>query len=202
MAMSRMARKATLRALPLWRTICAERSSVSPTACARGPAEKRSTLAALARRRRRQRRAAGAQSLARRQLAAGPLVAHMQPVGRLGRDEPGLAERDRQRAEGDLGWCRRSARRPRCVCAKRSRLRGAGPSSCDLGAQAVIARAVAGALEPVVGGAEVGLAAQVRAALVQRAHVGRLARAVRARRRPGSRRVGSMSWTYVRACGK
>ena len=98
-----MARKTTLRALALWRTICAERSSVSPTAWARGPAEKRSTLALLARRRGRQRRAARLDvlRLARRELASPRLVAHMQPVGRLGRDEAGLAERHRQRAEDD-----------------------------------------------------------------------------------------------------
>src|SRR3972149_3055345 len=56
-----------------------------------------------------------------------------------------------------------------------------GPEALRLDAQTVIARAVAGALEPVVLGAEVRLAAEVRAALVERAHVEVRALAVGAR---------------------
>ena len=129
MAMSRIPRKTTLRAPALWRTICAERSSVSPTACARGPAEKRSTS-------RRSPDGVGVTAevpgstiiwLARRELASPRLVAHMQPVGDLAGMRPGCPS-----ATGSGPRMTRlvsTMRSPsEMVWGNRSRLRGAGPS--------------------------------------------------------------------------
>ena len=75
-----------LRARPLWRTTWAARSSVRPTVCARGAAEKRSTPQPLP---------AGAgvtAGVSSRgvELTPGALGhAHMQPVGDLAGIRPG-----------------------------------------------------------------------------------------------------------------
>src|SRR5512141_65673 len=175
---SSTARKAIMRALPLCLTICAARCSVRPTVWACWPAEKRSIAALL-----------GVGTAGSRGVTA--------PVGSSGRgtrsrpvfssliswspsdaalrgarrDEPRLAEWHGQRAQGDLG---RVDRQDAVLDRVREAVKAARRRAelADLGPQPVVARAVAGALEPVVGGAEVGLAAKVRAALVKRAHVG------------------------------
>src|SRR4029078_168494 len=89
------------------------------------------------------------------------------------RDDAGLAQRDRERAQRDLAGVdlqhaiARDGRRE-AVHAPRGRpVLGAG----GLDPEAVVARPVAGALEPEVLDARVGPAAEVRAALVERPDV-------------------------------
>ena len=126
-------RKAIVRALPLCLTICAARSSVRPTVWACSPAEKRSSAGSrrlgqvgLARR-------YGGRGLfrPRRQLAAGALVAHTQPCGERAGIRPGWPS-----ATGSgpsvIFEVLTVRTPPSTVCAKRSMLRGAGPSSLIL----------------------------------------------------------------------
>ena len=126
--MTRMARKATLRALPLClHDLRGALLGETDDVCARGPAEKRSTLSCAG-------WAPGrAAALPSWGVSSRPVgrVAHMQDPRALGRDEPRLAERDRQRAEGDLAGVDGqdavldAAREP--VQAARRRARAPGP---------------------------------------------------------------------------
>src|SRR3990172_6126193 len=181
----RMAHRPTLRALALWRTIWAARSSVSPTVWAVSGAVKRSMLGGTASRRASSRPvdargSPGPEISGGVACSPGPpgwVGSVIDPRGRLeaqgagGRDQARLAEVDRQRPQGQAGGVheedplrvdldRPAIHAPR----RRAELR-------DLDPQAVVARAVAGALEPLAAVAEVRLAAEVRAALVERAHV-------------------------------
>ena len=109
-------------------TIWAARSSVRPTVCACWPAEKRSTGAApdawLS-------RGDGGRLFVwpRRQLAAGPLLAHMQPMAERGGIRPGWPSATGSGPRVILEVSTVSTP-PATVWAKRSSERGAGPSSC------------------------------------------------------------------------
>src|SRR6266540_4534109 len=100
-----VARKPTQRALSDCRTMLAARSGVSSNACALAGAEKRGAGAGWASGRRAGSRCSGGVSgwsviamlLGQRKRARSDA-----PGRRLGRDEAGLAERDRQRTERDL----------------------------------------------------------------------------------------------------
>src|SRR3954468_19510963 len=154
----RTARKATCRARPLCWTTCAERSSVSPIVCAAGGAVKRSTAPPSA--------VGGGVTpespagVSSRPVRSSVIGRRSDAAGRrLGRDQSRLAERHGQRPERDLARVHRQlaaldgVREP--VEAPRRR-----PELLHLRAEAVVAGAVARALEPVVLGAEVRLAAQ------------------------------------------
>src|SRR6185436_21186810 len=89
------------------------------------------------------------------------------------RDQARLTERDRQRAEGDLAGV--DGQRAVAVDGDAEPVHAAwrGPERRTVGldAQPVVARAMARTLQPEVLQARVGLAAQVRAALVERPDV-------------------------------
>src|SRR3972149_4469587 len=113
----RMAHRPTLRALALWRTIWAARSSVSPTVWAVSGAVKRSILGGRASRRASSRPVDARVSPVPEvsggvPCSPGPtgrVGSVIDPRGRLeaqgpgGRDEPGLAEVDRQGAPRGAG---------------------------------------------------------------------------------------------------
>src|SRR5512142_1356094 len=96
-------RNATQRALPVWRTIWAERAGVRPpVAWIDGAAVKRSAEGAgVSRSRRAGRRCSGERSWS---LMAGRAVGRRSYAAdrALRRDDAGLADGDRERAEGDL----------------------------------------------------------------------------------------------------
>src|SRR3954451_10549379 len=179
------ARKPTHRAFEDWRTTCAARSGDSSTARVAGGEVKRSTGAVSTGGRGTGRRWPGSSS----EPSSGGVVIEPAPsratsdaAGRRAwRDQPGLTERDRKRTERDLARIDRQHsgavdgdREP--VHAAR---RGAERGAVGLDAEPVIARAVARTLEPEVLETRIRLAAQVRAALVQRADVECLSAAAR-----------------------
>src|SRR3954453_11202050 len=194
------ARKPIQRAFADWRTIRPVRSGVRSLRCADGAAEKRSagTGADAG-------RGAGPGGRAGRRSWASSRGPGSSVIGYRGgwrsdapgrgarRDDPRLAHRDGERAEGDLA----GVDRERAVgvdgdaeavhgARRRPVLRSGG-----LLAEAVVVGPVTRALEPEVLDARVGLAAEVRAALVERPDVGRVpvARLVVARDVPLLRRV-------------
>src|SRR3954453_11493050 len=172
------ARNPIQRAFADWRTIRPARSGVRALRGAGGGPEKRSagTGADAG-------RGAGSRSWA---SSRGP---GWSVIGLLGgrwsdaagggarRDDPRLAHGDRERAEGDLAGVDREdavvvdGDAEAVHGARRRPVLGAR----GLLAEPVVARAVARALEPEVLDARVGLAAEVRTALVERAHVHRMA---------------------------
>src|SRR3954470_3655400 len=175
------ARKPIQRAFADWRTIRPVRSGVRSLRCADGAAEKRSagTGADAG-------RGAGSRSWASSRGPGSSVIGYLggwrsdAPGGGARRDDPRLAHGDRERAEGDLAGVDReravgvdgdaeAVHRPR----RRPVLRSGG-----LLAQPVVAGPVTRALEPEVLDARVGLAAEVRAALVEGPHVGRVPVAV------------------------
>ena len=172
------ARKPTQRAFDDWRTTCAARSGVSSTLRVCGGAAEAFDWCRL-----------GGRSGDREALLGlePGLVAHRSPRSKSGRgrsasdasgrrarrDQAGLAERDRQWSERDLAGVDRQRARPidrdrEAVHAPRRR---AELGAVGLDPEPVVARAVARAFEPEVLEARVRLAAEVRAALVQRPDV-------------------------------
>src|SRR5829696_5568245 len=172
------ARNAAQRAFADWRTILAARSGVRSLRCADAGAENRSVAGSGAD----DGTGAGRRSSGGRPGwsvigllggAGGCRAALDAAGGRTRRLDAGLPDGDGQRAQGDLAGVDRQDPVVADLDAEavHPARRGAVLRACRLDAQPVVARPVARALEPEVLEARVGLAAEMRAALVQRADV-------------------------------
>src|SRR6478609_8880290 len=195
-------RKPTQRALDDWRTTWAALSGVSSTARTDGADVNRSTGATSA-----GGRGTGSRSSGSSPSGSRPGVSLTESLdGGIGsgrssdaarrsawRDQAGLAEGDGERSERDLAGI--DGQHTRAVDSDREAIHparcGAVCGAVGLDPEAVVARAVARALEPEVLEARVRLAAEVRAALVESAHVESraVARRVLARQEPLLARV-------------
>src|SRR5215203_6105176 len=174
------ARNPAQRAFADWRTILAARSGVRSFRCADGGAAKRSAGTGADDGRGAGRRSSGGRPgwsviglLGGR--AGGWRTGSDAAGGRARRDDPGLPDGDGQRAQRELaGVDREDPVRvhldAEAVHATRGRT---ALRAGDLDAEAVVAGPVARALQPEVAQAGIGLAAQVRAALVHGADVDR-----------------------------
>src|SRR6478752_910034 len=174
-------RKPTQRAFDDCRTTWAARSGLSSTLRVAGGDENRSTGAGSAGGRGTGSRCSGSPSGV---SVIGPLGGQDgtnrssdAPRRRARRDEARLAEGDRERPERDLAGIdgQGAGRVDRDREAVHAPRRGPELGAIGLGPEPVVARAVARALEPEVLEAWVRLAAEVRAALVERADVEGLA---------------------------
>src|SRR6476646_5599797 len=171
------ARKPTQRAFDDCRTTCAARSGDSSTERVEGGDVKRSTGAGSTGGRGTGRRCSGSSSEPLSGVSVigpGPSDA---PGRRARRDEPGLTERDGEWPEGDLAGV--DGQHARVVHGDRESVHrarsGAEGRTVRLDPEPVVPRPMTGAFEPEVLEARVGLAAEVRTALVERANVERLA---------------------------
>src|SRR4051812_15223092 len=175
------ARKPIQRAFADWRTIRPVRSGVRSLRCADGAAEKRSagTGADAG-------RGAGSRSWASSRGPGSSVIGDLggwradAPGGGGGRGDSRLAPRDGGRGGGGLagvGWERGGGGDGDAEAVHGARRRPVLRSG-GLLTQAVVAGPVTRALEPEVLDARVGLAAEVRAALVEGPHVGRVPVAV------------------------
>src|SRR6478609_5740420 len=175
------ARKPTQRAFDDCRTTCAARSGDSSTERVDGGDVKRSTGAGSTGGRGTGRRCSGSSSeppSCASVIGSGPSAATSDAPGRgARRDEPGLTERDGQWPEGDLAGVDRqdAGRIDRDREPVHAARRGAERGAVRLDPKPVVARAVARALEPEVLEARIRLAPEMRATLVERPDVERLA---------------------------